>query len=1147
MKPPPATPTPPAALFVGGSLDHEVAGWLVRDGFAVNTRAGVADGAPLTWEQVQPYHVVVVNGLGMAKADGSLGPALQTTIATLTRFVAAGGGVLVVPHWGQMDRQMPPQVALLAPWGCTPHFDEMVFDHAPTTRATAWKVDFSYTAELSASPLTDKLHGLWLPVATRAGMEDHLVPLTTDANWHLDVASAPTAYSLTVPTSHASPAADMTTGRFATKVPLVASRAVGPGRVVVCGINSAWLWGRYAGTTLEGITRDRGLLRQPSDGYALVRNALRWLAEPAMAGGTLGGAKTAPAVLENPYQTKFSGPADWGKLADAPFPQQAQRQAGVIGARSVLSGGTGTVAEWVAAAQANGLQYLVFLEDFASLPEASFKQLKSECAKLTTPTFAAIPGFRIRDEIGNYYFYASPTLLYPPANLLSADGKVFVANDPGINPTDPRAAKGQLAMTTLTYAYQLGGFKLLAGNYLFRQGAAPVANWYSNYDALGVITRQEGKVIEDATSEYLQLCGAGQGPLPLAVDLLDRPEQLAQTPWRTVVRLAGGEELIGGKSEDANPVAMYFSAWHFYPDNPTRIYVTDGPEIDYWSFLGPRDYEGSNRGDFVWQNLRWRVGAKVRSAAGLQEVAVYDGSRLFRRFLPGGATEFSFALDLTHDRQHNLVLLVTDRAGHRAIGHEQWDRNHRLEEFNCADRNNQLSYGLQTRGSDGTGLMLGGNQPLATPNKRLVERQISPAGTFKNDAFLGAPAFDGGAGGEPNVIAPVIWQSTGGTEFAAPVVGDARRLLHTGDVNIGEGVAAYRFTDQVGTHNVWHTLWRTEPATDLAVTQRNTFFQADPDSPLAVFLWQLRIERRATLPDCRQVTVAFVNPHEARLWAVRGSDGTVLSGTNEDTPLSAARNERLPVDIGGYVAALDSPLGGCAVFPLTAGLQAQWATPKTERLNLVLPATAAPAKAGETCTVELLLVGIPRPTRYTTMFSARSTQTVERFRQQFGLGSGPAGYTVAATAGKVLSQHYLLRVDGAAEQAFSGVLSGDLLSSLPVVVSGLNDHWSAYLYDRGRQAARPLGMLDNQAWATLPLHGKLDGFIGHPVTCDQPQVVLQVTQTGDHAWVVEAHNPTDAPLTTTLRLHPAFDPWAGKTLAQPQLTLPPGTSVTLAL
>ena len=92
---------------------------------------------------------------------------------------------------------------------------------------------------------------------------------------------------------------------------------------------------------------------------------------------------------------------------------------------------------------------------------------------------------------------------------------------------------------------------------------------------------------------------------------------------------------LGPKGGDK--IAAYWNDWHFYPDNPTHIYITSGPEIVRWSCAGPGDYGGENRGDFVWQNLRWKVRGEVKSAVGLTEVAVYDGPELFRRFLPKGA------------------------------------------------------------------------------------------------------------------------------------------------------------------------------------------------------------------------------------------------------------------------------------------------------------------------------------------------------------------------------------------------------------------------------------------------------------------------------------------------------------------------------
>ena len=1142
-QPVPSPAVKPSVLFVHtghGTCDYEFARWLVRDGVEVNSRQKTDD-LPLTWEEVKRYNVLVLAGIGLANADGTLTDQNRQNIATINRFLEAGGGVFFVPVWGQIDTGIPPQVEFLKPLGATPHFEEMVFDHDATVRATAWKIDFSYTSEVLPSPLTTKVSGLWIPVASRPGMGTSVAPFVADKAWQTVVTASRSSYTITVPTSMVGPTKEMTQGLFTERVPLVASRDVGKGRMVISAISPDWLWERYAGLTLEGVTLNRGLRGIPSDGYQLVLNSLFWLAQPS-AGGELGGAKTAPEQLVSPFVTTFGKPFDWSQSSGATFPHLDNTWPGVIGARTALSGGKGSVGEWVAQAKKAGLKYLVFLEDFAELTEAELAKLKAECAKLTDADFAAIPGIRIRDEVGNHYFYASPLLLYPEKKLLSDDGKVFVAYDPAIEFKDPRAAKGQLSMTTLHYAYVLSGFKLLAGNFFVKGVSSPVANWFCNYDAVGVITRQGGHVVEDAMQEYLQTVGAGQTPLPIAVDLLDDPAELAGTPWRTVLRMSAGDQAQGGKLDGVNPVVSYFTKWHSYPDNPNRIFVTDGPEIDYWSMIGPRDYGGDNRGDFVWQNLRWRVGGKVRSEAGLKEVVIYDGDKIFRRFLPGGAKEFLVDLDLTHDRQHNLVMIATDNAGHRAIGQELIDRNHRLQENNCADRNNQLSYGYSTRTADNTGITLGGNLPLATPNKRVIDPSISPSGAFKNDSLLGAPAFDGTAVGEPIVATPVSLQSKDGKGVGAPAIGKSERLMMTGDVNIGEGTCEYRFADNVATLNVWHSLWTPELSKDIVVAKRNHFFQIDPDSPIAVFLWRVRIGLKSDI-NTKAIDVGYIAMNEARLWAVRSSNGTVLSGYNEETPLSAGSYESHPFGLGSYAAALDSPLGGSVVFPLTDGLSVSWGTPQTSRIGFSLLGDDLPRKQGESRDVELLLVGIPRSTKYTRQFAPGTTQMVERFRSDFGLGEAGPNYKVALTSGAITSQRYLLRVDGTVGHAFSGVIEGKLISSLPIVVSGLNDHWSAVLYDRTLKAARPIGMFENQAWATVPVHGRADLFVGHPVTSDRREIVLQLTQTGPDRWHLEAHNPTDAPMTATLSCNPQFEPLAGKKLPVGAIAIPAGSSL----
>jgi hypothetical protein len=50
-------------------------------------------------------------------------------------------------------------------------------------------------------------------------------------------------------------------------------------------------------------------------------------------------------------------------------------------------------------------------------------------------------------------------------------------------------------------------------NYRFKSSAAPFADFFSDYDAMGVVTVRNGEVVEDASEDYLKLCASGQTPV----------------------------------------------------------------------------------------------------------------------------------------------------------------------------------------------------------------------------------------------------------------------------------------------------------------------------------------------------------------------------------------------------------------------------------------------------------------------------------------------------------------------------------------------------------------------------------------------------------------------------------------------------------
>jgi len=357
-----------------------------------------------------------------------------------------------------------------------------------------------------------------------------------------------------------------------------------------------------------------------------------------------------------------------------------------------------------------------------------------------------------------------------------------------------------------------------------------------------------------------------------------------------------------------------------------------------------------------------------------------------------------------------------------------------------------------------------------TPNKRVPDDILDPASDFLYDSLLGAPAFDGGVSGQPVFEFPVTMKTASG-DIPAPKVGECQRLLDTGDTHLSIAQCEYNFTDNVTVYNCWLTLWRPEPARDFTLERRNQLFQVDPESPLTVYRVRLRVKLKRDLPN-NGILISSMLKRYATRWAVRGSDGQTFGGSAKDAK-AAPKPENVPFSHTAYAARLDSPLGGVAIFPLSDGLNVSWDASAPGDMNLVLPATNSPQKKDESREVDLLLVGIPRLTPYTQSVSKDTLATVRRFASDFGLNGKKPSYTVVPQTGTITNQRYILNVDGRADNAFSGTLKGDLISSIPVAVSNLNDHWTAMLFDRSEKKARPLGVFENQAWATVRLHGCL--------------------------------------------------------------------------
>ncbi len=451
-----AAPKLPAVLFAGsegGGCGYEQANRLAQAGFVLRAE----NAHPLTWDRLKNYNVVV-SGLGMANADMSLGRT-QQTIDALNRYLQAGGGVLVFGSFGQANVAKPPQDAFLKPIGLTALFDEMPDDPKTAATATAWKIRFAPANAITESPVTADVKTLWYPVPRdRIGAQNHTISFVADSSWQVLIRGSESSLTRKGALQDSSPSQP---GTYKDRVPLAAIRQVGKGRIMYLGITQEYLVGVYANSTLEGIVLDRGLNQTPSHGYTLLANGLRWLAEPSLADGQLGGAAMQASLLDNPNKVRVGRPYAWP--AQINFPAIEPALPGLIGARTSYSSGKATADQWADKAKAAGLAWIVFLEDFTKLSAEDFQKLKADCARLSSADFAAIPGLAIDDEVGNHYFYCNSSCPYPERKFLTENGKAFRSRNTQIKPKDPYIP-GQLAMTTLDFAYSNSSFKLTAGN-----------------------------------------------------------------------------------------------------------------------------------------------------------------------------------------------------------------------------------------------------------------------------------------------------------------------------------------------------------------------------------------------------------------------------------------------------------------------------------------------------------------------------------------------------------------------------------------------------------------------------------------------------------------------------------------------------------
>ncbi len=232
---------------------------------------------------------------------------------------------------------------------------------------------------------------------------------------------------------------------------------------------------------------------------------------------------------------------------------------GLIGARTALSTGSGTVADYVREAKAAHLSFIVFLEDLFKMDDGKWQQLVADCTACSDATFAAIPGLTYEDAQGNHLYVFADRVKLPAPSMLLPDRRLATTQE-------------MRSRAYFDYIDQSMEQDAVSGFWNHKANFLPPADY--NSMTLSIYSAVDGKPVDDAFADYQYFMGIGACQNVLALEFMTSPAQVAERArhgWRVVSYHE--PEFLRSKWKLAT---MSFSGMN-YPQ-----YITQGPSIPVW-------------------------------------------------------------------------------------------------------------------------------------------------------------------------------------------------------------------------------------------------------------------------------------------------------------------------------------------------------------------------------------------------------------------------------------------------------------------------------------------------------------------------------------------------------------------------------------
>jgi lysophospholipase L1-like esterase len=268
----------------------------------------------------------------------------------------------------------------------------------------------------------------------------------------------------------------------------------------------------------------------------------------------------------------------------------------LVGARSAISSGSGSVADWAKAAKTAGYDAVCFTETYEDLKQDQWDAYVAECRRCTDGTVALLPGFDVATDLGDRFLLVGSWSLIRP-HLLTADRKKLFWTGHmllGMGDVLPVIARPQWLATA-------------RGD----QGSLP-PDIYSHFAGVAVATYKDGKQVDDGFFAYKWHVDNASLPQPVAVHEVDAPAKLADAA-RT-----GLQSYVN--SDTPEHALHYFrSPMGNAGGNPSRYYVSSGPLVDAYGIDN-------------WTSPQWKMHLLAHDAVPVTEITVSDQRRVYRRW-----------------------------------------------------------------------------------------------------------------------------------------------------------------------------------------------------------------------------------------------------------------------------------------------------------------------------------------------------------------------------------------------------------------------------------------------------------------------------------------------------------------------------------